>query len=77
MLVVMNRDAEGYFDRSDSPPALRLVRWAFSNPEKIAAVGFGLIAFGLSMFYFESRKESDSEKALERRTLSRMGKKED
>jgi hypothetical protein len=32
------------------PGILKLMRWAFSNPEKVAAVGLGIAAFGLATF---------------------------
>jgi hypothetical protein len=40
------------------PGIVRLIRWAFSNPEKVAAVGIGMAAFGLAAFFFESHKQS-------------------
>ena len=40
------------------PGIIKLVKWAFSNPEKVAAVGFGIAAFGLAAFFLESHKEN-------------------
>jgi hypothetical protein len=42
---------------SNEPIFLRTLRWAFSNPDKIAALGFGFVAFGLAIRYFDSQKE--------------------
>jgi hypothetical protein len=33
-----------------------MIKWAFSNPEKVAAIGFGLAAFGLAAFFLDNYK---------------------
>lgn len=42
------------------PGIIKLIKWAFSNPEKVAAVGFGIAAFGLAAFFLESHKENST-----------------
>jgi hypothetical protein len=57
-------DAQGYsrFNSSEEPRFLQIVRWAFKNPEKIAAIGFGVAAFGLAALLLGNYKEDRLEK---------------
>jgi hypothetical protein len=41
----------------NEPRLVQLVRWAVENPEKIAALGLGLAAFGLAAFFLGNYKE--------------------
>lgn len=36
---------------------LQLIRWAFANPDKIAAIGLGVAAFGLAAFFLGDYKQ--------------------
>jgi hypothetical protein len=60
-------------ETSNEPRALQLIRWAIRNPEKIAAMGFGLAAFGLAAFFLGNYKQDRLERAgnSERSNLDR------
>jgi hypothetical protein len=54
-----NEEYDFHRQRSQSELGIvRLIKWAFSNPEKVAAVGIGMAAFGLAAFFLESHKDS-------------------
>jgi hypothetical protein len=51
---------------NEEPRLLQLIRWAFANPEKIAAMGFGVAAFGLAAFFLGNYKQDRLEKGRAR-----------
>jgi hypothetical protein len=56
----MKNEEYNFHNQTQSEPGIiKVVKWAFSNPEKVAALGLGIAAFGLAAFFLESQRENN------------------